>query len=70
MTTSAPSHPDLATLDRRIEQALHSLRLARAVSARLATRSNLAAEERAEENLNALLEYRHAAGRRPPHRRE
>jgi hypothetical protein len=68
MTTSAPSHSalhsDLATLDRRIERALNSLRLTRAVSARLATRSNLAAEKRAEANLNALLEYRHAVGHR------
>jgi hypothetical protein len=67
VTTSAPSRSDFAALDRRIEQALHDLRGARATAARLATRSNLAAEERAEATLNALLEYRHAVGRRLGH---
>jgi hypothetical protein len=64
MTAPAPTRTDFTTLDRRITRALTALRLARSVSARANTREDVDAEKRAEENLNALLDFRRAAQQR------
>jgi hypothetical protein len=68
MTAPAPprSDPrsDFALLDRLIGEALDHLRAARSRASRVGNRRNLDLQSRAEEHLNALLEYRHAAGRR------
>ena len=64
MTASAPTRTGLTTLDTRITQALTALRLARSEGARAKTGENVYAEERAEANLNALLDYRFSAQRR------
>ena len=64
MTASASTRTDFTTLDTRITQALSSLRLARIVSARAQTPDDRNVEQRAETNLNALLDYRHSAHRR------
>ena len=53
-----------AVLDQLILDALGELRAARRVAARSGTRKNLELQARAEEHLNALLEYRLAAQRR------
>jgi hypothetical protein len=47
-----------------IVRALAELRVARRVCARTSDRQNLDLQTRAEANLNALLEYRHAAQHR------
>ena len=64
MTTSAPSRIDVAGLDRLIREALTDLRSARVRAARTGTRRNLELQSRAEEHLNALLDYRLAAQNR------
>ncbi|MBB3084468.1 hypothetical protein [Geodermatophilus sabuli] len=64
MTASAPPLDDLALLDRHITEAFTDLRATRAVAARTGNRQNQDSTTRAEEHLNALLEYRHAAVRR------
>jgi hypothetical protein len=64
MTVTAPPRADFGTLDRLIQDALGELRSARTDAARMGNRPNLDRRTRAEEHLNALLEYRHAAGRR------
>jgi hypothetical protein len=64
MTTPTPTRTELGALDERIVRALVALRVARAASARLTSPGNLQVEERAEGNLNALLEYRHSAQQR------
>jgi len=60
MTTLAPSSDRFAVLDVLIVRALDELRAARRVCARTSDRQNLDRQTRAEANLNALLEYRHA----------
>jgi hypothetical protein len=60
---TAPTRPDFASLDRRITQALTALRLVRGDSTQARTREGIAAEKRAEADLNALLDYRQAAQR-------
>ena len=64
MTASALTRTSLTSLDTRITQALNTLRLARSVGGRAKTRDDVYAEERAEADLNALLDYRYAAQRR------
>jgi hypothetical protein len=68
MTAPAPPLNTFVLLDRLITEAFIDLRAARAVAARTGDRQNLDFLTRAEEQLNALLEYRHAALRRrcPP----
>jgi hypothetical protein len=64
MTASALPRTGLTSLDTRITQALTTLRLARRVRERAQTRDDVYAEQRAEANLNALLDYRYATQRR------
>lgn len=64
MPASALTGTDLTTLDTRITQALTTLRLARSAADRANTGDDVSAEERAEADLNALLDYRYAAQRR------
>ena len=64
MTAPTRTIPDFATLDRRISEALGTLRLARAASARGRNSDSLRAEADAESRLNGLLECRHVAQRR------
>ena len=64
MTGTAPPRGDFATLDRLIGAALGELRLARTATARMGNRTNLDRQTRAEEHLDALLEYRHIARQR------
>jgi hypothetical protein len=64
MTAPAPPRSDFAVLDRLILEALGELRTARAAAARKDNRRNLDLQMRAEEHLNALLDYRHTAQRR------
>lgn len=52
------------SLDDRITRALASLRQARQLAGRHPTPDMLGAEARAEENLNALLDYRSALRQR------
>jgi hypothetical protein len=66
MTAPAPPLKSFVLLDRLIQEAFIDLRVARAVAARTGNRRNLDLLTRAEEHLNALLEYRHAALRRCP----
>ncbi|MGY1712550.1 hypothetical protein ACI8AC_23870 [Geodermatophilus sp. SYSU D00758] len=60
MTAPAPPLDEFAVLDRLIIEAFTDLRSARASAARTGNRANLDLLTRAEEHLNALLEYRHA----------
>jgi hypothetical protein len=64
MTAPAQPRSDFAILDRLILEALDDLRSARTGAARTGNRKNLELQSRAEEHLNALLDYRHAAARR------
>jgi hypothetical protein len=64
MTAPAPTRPGLTTLDSRISQALAALRLARTARARSKTADRIRAEERAEADLNALLDYRYVVQER------
>ena len=65
MTTLAPLSDRFAVLDMLIVRALDELRAARRVCARTSDRRILDDRQtRAEANLNALLEYRHAAQHR------
>jgi hypothetical protein len=64
MTAPAPPRTDFAVLDRLILEALVNLRSARTGATRTGNRKNLDLQTRAEEHLNALLDYRHAAQRR------
>jgi hypothetical protein len=66
MTAPAPPLSGFALLDRLIEDALDDLRSARAAATRAGNRENLDRLTRAEEHLNALLEFRHAAVCRRP----
>ncbi|WP_147332095.1 hypothetical protein [Geodermatophilus marinus] len=68
MTAPAPPLDGLAVLDRLIVEAFADLRSARAAAARTGNRRNLDVLTRAEEHLDALLEYRHAVVHRasPP----
>jgi hypothetical protein len=61
MTALALPRGDFALLDRLILEALWDLRAARSRAARTSNQRNLDLLSRAEEHLNALLEYRHAA---------
>jgi hypothetical protein len=61
MTAPALFRGDFAVLDRLILEALWDLRAARQRADRLGNRRNLELQSRAEEHLDALLEYRHAA---------
>ena len=64
MTAPARLRSDFAVLDRLILEALIELRSARRMAARTGNCRNLKLQARAEEHLNALLEYRLAAQRR------
>lgn len=64
MTTLAPSSDRFTVLDSLIVRALAELREARRACGRTGDRANLDLQVRAEANLNALLEYRHAAEHR------
>jgi hypothetical protein len=64
MTATAPPREDFAVLDRLIGATLGELRLARTATARTGNRTNLDRQTRAEEHLDALLEYRHVARER------
>ncbi|MGY1642661.1 hypothetical protein ACI782_16250 [Geodermatophilus sp. SYSU D00703] len=64
MTTLAPPSDGFAVLDAQIVRALGELRAARLACTRTNSRFGLARQERAEADLNALLEYRHAARHR------
>jgi hypothetical protein len=61
MTAPSPPRSSFAVLDRLILEALSELRSARAAAARRGDRENLDVQLRAEEHLNALLDYRHVA---------
>jgi hypothetical protein len=60
MTATAPSRSKFNVLDELILQALSDLRSARAAAAKTRNRKHVELSTRAEEHLNALLEYRHA----------
>lgn len=64
MTTLAPPSDRFAVLDGLIVRALDELRAARRVCARTSDRRLMDRRTRAEANLNALLEYRHATQHR------
>jgi hypothetical protein len=64
MTALAPPRSNFAVLDQLILTALGELRSARTVAARTGNGQNVDLQARAEEHLNALLDYRFAAGRR------
>ena len=64
MTTITPPRNEFTTLDRLIAGALEDLRSARAAATRTGNRANVDRRTRAEEHLDALLEYRHAVSRR------
>jgi hypothetical protein len=67
MTAPVLTGPNLAVLDGLLVEALAELRSARARCVRHSGGDALAAQERAESNLNALLDYRTAvASRRRP----
>jgi len=61
MTAPAPPRSDFAVLDRLILEALGELRSARSTARRAGNRANMEAQTRAEEHLDALLDYRHVA---------
>ena len=65
MTAPALPRTDFTVLDQRITRSLTALRSARAAATRAQTRTTTEALERAEANLDALLDYRHAAQQRP-----
>jgi hypothetical protein len=64
MSAPAPTRTDFAVLDGLILEALSNFRSARTGAARTSSRKNLDVQARAEEHLNALLDYRHAIARR------
>ena len=59
MAAVAPTQTDRAVLDAQITDALFALRLARVVTARGRSQQDRDAENRAEANLNSLLDHRH-----------
>jgi hypothetical protein len=61
MNATAPPQADFTMLDGLILLALDELRSARSAAGRTGNRRNLDRRTRAEEHLDALLEYRHAA---------
>jgi hypothetical protein len=64
MAAPAPPRSDFAVLDRLIVEALSELRSARRGAARTGDHKNLERQARAEEHLDALLDYRYCARRR------
>jgi hypothetical protein len=64
MTTLAPPSDRFAVLDMFIVRALDELRAARRICTRTSDRQNPDCQTRAEANLNALPEYRHATQHR------
>jgi hypothetical protein len=64
MTAPVLTGPDLAVLDTMVVQALAELRSARGRCAHRSGGDALAAQERAESQLNALLDYRSTVARR------
>jgi hypothetical protein len=64
MTTLAPPSDRFAVLDGLIVRALGDLRAARRACTRTNSQEALERQERAEADLNALLEYRSAAQHR------
>jgi hypothetical protein len=64
MTTLAPPSDRFAVLDGLIVRALGDLRAARRAWTRTDSQADLERQERAEADLNALLEYRSAAQHR------
>ncbi|MGY1746938.1 hypothetical protein [Blastococcus sp. SYSU D00695] len=67
MSAPAPPLSGFDLLDRLITEAFCDLRVARAAAARTGDRANQDRVARAEEHVDALLEYRHAAARRLRH---
>ena len=63
MTTSVSPTRDFAVLDRLILEALGELRAARTAAARRGNGTTIDLRSRAEEHLNALLDYRSVAQR-------
>jgi hypothetical protein len=59
MAAVAPARTDVSVLDMQITHALFALRLARVITARGRTAEDRDAENRAEANLNTLLDHRH-----------
>ena len=66
VTASTTTRSVFATLDARITSALLALRQARLAVAHSASAAALLQQQRAEENLNALLDYRNAVSHRSP----
>lgn len=64
MTASATTGTSFATLDARIAAALLALRQARLAAAHSPTAAVLQDQARAEENLDALLDFRNALNSR------
>ena len=64
MTATTESRAQLALMEREIVAALAELRAARIAVARTGTARTVARAARAEEQLNALLDYRLALRRR------
>jgi hypothetical protein len=64
MTAPARPRTEFALLDQLILEALGDLRSARSEARRRGNRKTLELQTRAEEHLNALLEYRLVAQRR------
>jgi hypothetical protein len=64
MTAPALTRTDFTVLDQRITRSLMALRSARAASMRVRNRMTTEALEKAEANLDALLDYRYAAQQR------
>jgi hypothetical protein len=63
--TTAAAQREFAVLDQLIVRALATVRLARAACEQHGTQQDLDLRDRAEENLDALLDFRHAATHRP-----
>jgi hypothetical protein len=67
MASPAAEQDEFAVLDQLIVRSLVTLRMARAAYRTAATPRNLELRDRAEDNLNALLDFRAGARqRRPP----
>lgn len=66
---AAPAQDEFDVLDQLIVRSLVTLRLARAACRTGPTVKNLTLAESAEENLNALLDFRAEAGQRAALRR-
>jgi hypothetical protein len=65
MTTTTTTPDEFTVLDQLIARALVTLRLARAACAEHGTQKDLDLRIRAEENLDALLDFRYSVAQRP-----